>query len=136
MDDLNFRVIELEYQQASALFQRGFELVFGLVRGFLYGNALIAGAIGLSSSRQLVLVLSAAGAVGSGMALVLHVRLARVVRMWLARAKDLETEFGADLYTKTFLGEVFMRRQSPLAPVFYASFVFGWLALLFLKIPN
>src|SRR3954452_14663704 len=118
MDDSEFQIIELEYQQASALFQRGFDLIFNLVRGFLYFNGIMLGIITIAfrvgTGRDLsfvIIIFSIIGATGGLMALIVHVRMAVYLRWWLQRASEIERKFSGTLFSHTFEAETSGRKK-------------------------
>ena len=75
-----------EYEEASDLFQRGFDLVFNVVRGFLYANGLLLGILTLSTRPEggglkfLLAPLCVIGFIGSLMTLVVHERMTKYLQ--------------------------------------------------------
>ena len=141
MDEAAFRPIQLEYQQASALFLRGFDLIFNLVRGYLYFNAITIGIVGIGlrtgSGRAImpaVVFFAVIGILAGGMSIIVHIRMTSYLRMWLERASEIERQFGGDLFTRTHAAEVSGRKrilQSYSVSLFlYILFAAGWAILL------
>jgi hypothetical protein len=109
--------VALEYQHASALFQRGFDLIFNLVRGYLYFNGIMIGVVAIAVKSEsdnlnsIMMAASAIGVIGSTMTLIVHVRMAGYLRLWLKRASTVERRFGGRLFRYTHRRELKGRKS-------------------------
>jgi len=141
METSDFQTIQLEYKEASALFQRGFDLVFNLVRGFLNFNGMMLGIIAIAfrignspNFSFIVIAFSVIGITGSLLTAIVHIRMAEYLRWWLKRASDIEIEFGGQLFRETFRKEDDSRKyifESYMAALaLYCLFAGAWILLL------
>ena len=108
MDETEFRIVELEYKQASLLIQRGTEIFIRIVKLFIYSNISLLLLVNLwlkfGSTQNVRLFASYIALLGIAVCLSMFIfqkMMVICVRRWLERASELEAQFGGRIFTRT-----------------------------------
>ena len=108
MDETEFRIVELEYKQASLLIQRGIEIFIRIVKLFIYSNIALLLLVNLwlkfGSTQNVRLFASYIALLGIAVCLSMFIfqkMMVICVRRWLERASELEAQFGGRIFTRT-----------------------------------
>jgi hypothetical protein len=142
VDETEFRIVELEYKQASLLIQRGIEIFIRIVKLFIYSNIALLLLVNLwlkfGSTQNVRLFASYIALLGIAVCLSMFIfqkMMVICVRRWLERASELEAQFGGRIFTRTLDIEK-QNRNSVVQPypvllLLYALFALGWAVMVF-----
>lgn len=145
MDEAEFRIIELEYKQASDLMQRGIEVFSRIMKFFILLNMatmLLAYAVLKFTMNQnnflFLLYIALCGILICLLTYLFHRRTMVYIRQWLARASEIEAHFGGRVFTRTL--EIEKQDRNSIVPTYpallilYPLFGFGWMLLIYIAL--
>ena len=142
MDETAFRMMELEYKEASLLMQRGISNFFRVMNTFIFATILMMSLSYLclrlpnaQDIRLFVVCIALLGILFSVTILILFKKAEGYVGRGLTRASELEAQFGGKVFTRILDAEKQSRHDviqlNFIIVLLCYLFVLGWMLMVY-----
>jgi len=117
IDEIDLKIFDVQYREASLLFRDGFRVILDIVKSYIYLNAILFAAMSFLLKdgiifNSVVIILCVIGIFASFACLIIHLRMTGYIRIWLEDAKDIEQSVKSDgVFSRTYEREMGGRRN-------------------------